>query len=239
MLSNPFSSPPRAPQALLRVGLPTALGGDGGPASALADAAAALWHTDPAAALLLRTQRLAIEVLRLCQNQGLAGYLLPQVLAGERALALPLGLAAVPLQGQDTGRGWRLHGLLPQVPNLQAEGFTLIAPVQLPSDTGGHETGWAALRGEEDGLDVLPPHLPGGVATEAGPDPLRQWARRAALGDVRCRGFFFREDEWLGGPELTGPLHALARVLAPPPPALMCPSAPLVFLASLNGRTLS
>ena len=165
-----------------------------------------LWRTDPASALLFRCQRLAIEALRGACNQGLAHYLLPQMLHAERAAALPLRLDVAPLSGQDTGRGWRLTGLLPWVANAPAGSFTLVAPVRL----GDEGQGWAALRGEEDGLDVLPPHAP-----DTPPSAWPRWRQAAGLGDVRCRAFFFREDEWLGDDDATPALQALDAQLWP------------------------
>ena len=165
-----------------------------------------LWRTDPASALLFRCQRLAIEALRGARNQGLAHYLLPQLLHAERAAALPLRLDVAPMSGQDTGRGWRLTGLLPWVANAPAGSFTLVAPVRL----GEEGQGWAALRGEEDGLDVLPPHAP-----DTPPSAWPRWRQAAGLGDVRCRAFFFREDEWLGDDDTTPALQALDAQLWP------------------------
>ena len=165
-----------------------------------------LWRDDPASALLLRCQRLAIETLRQARNRGLADYLLPQLLHAERAAAMPLRLDGPPLQGQDTGRGWRLHGVLPWVANALAGCFTLVAPVRL----GDEGAGWVALRGEEDGLDVLPPHAP-----DTPPSAWPRWHQAAGLGDVRCRAFFFREDEWLGDDAALPALQALDAQLWP------------------------
>lgn len=188
---------------VLAWGLPARWGGPGPGLAALQRCAQACWVDNPAAAAVLRAQRLAIEALCRGRNVGLCEHLLPQLLSGERAASLPGALDATALSGTDTGRGWRLQGLLPAAANLQPEGFSFIAPVQL----AGEPLCWVVLRGEEDGLDVLPPHL-------ARPLP---WARAAALGDVRCRGFFFREDEWLADAALTAPLLALDQLLSPPP----------------------
>lgn len=194
---------------LLGAGVPMDRGGRGGALAPLRPALRQLWAARPAAAAVLRAQRLAIEALLHAPNRALAEHLLPQLLAGERAASVPGALNGAPLLGHDTGRGWHLGGVLPLAANLLPEGFTLVAPVRL----GDAPPGWAALRGEEDGLDTLPPH-PGGEGAHA-PATSAGWARAAALGDVRCRRVFFREDEWLGGAELLAPLLAAHAWLSP------------------------
>lgn len=180
---------------LLRCGLPAALGGNGGTLGDLAQAAAGLAERSPASGWILWAQRMAIEAIAGSANVGLREYLLPDLLAGERAASLPLPGAA-PLAGHDTGRGWRLDGQLPCVPNWQWMGCSVVTPVQL-----GTAPGWVVLRSEENGLRI--------GASEAAAPPL---SRSVA---VHCAGVFFREDEWLGGPELAERLAPLARALAP------------------------
>ena len=92
---------PLARRGLLRLGLPAGLGGDGAPVAELQVLAQALWVSDPASALVLRGQRLAIEALRLGRNQALASHLLPPLLEGERAATLPWCLDTPPLRGSD------------------------------------------------------------------------------------------------------------------------------------------
>lgn len=226
---TPSSSPTAAQrlhrlagQGWLRLGVPVARGGAGGPLLALRGVIQTLWREAPADALLLRSQRLAIEALLHARNRGLADYLLPQLLDAERAATVPLHLDTPALRGHDTGRGWQLNGRVPWVANCLREGFTLITPVCL----GENAHGWAALRGEEDGLDLLPAHWPSPPrptdpshpALDAAHDPTplpHPLGRSAALADVRCRAFFFREDEWLGDADLGAALHSLDALLRP------------------------
>ena len=117
-------------------------------------------------------------------NVALRELWLPDLLGGERAGTL--SPHTTPLTSQDTGRGWLLTGLLPDVPNRPWEGFALVAPLRL----GDAPAGWALLRSEEDGLSVEAPQ----AAAARGSSE-----RGSAL---RMNPVFFREDEWLGGPEL-------------------------------------
>lgn len=183
---------------LLRAGLPAALGGAGGTLADLASGAARLAAHGSAAGWILWAQRMAIEAIACSPNIGLRDYLLPDLLGGERAASVPLPWPAPPLSGHDTGRGWRLEGTLPCVPNWQWMGCSVVAPVRLGADAG-----WAVLRSEEDGLRI------GAPQGDAGPPALSRSV------SVQCDGVFFREDEWLGGPELAGRLALLDQVLAP------------------------
>lgn len=119
---------PRSPQAAARcarssnqgcctAAFPPPWGGSGS-LQDLAQGAAGLSRASAAAAWVLWAQRLAIEALVQSGNVGLREYLLPDLLTGERAGTLPVSLATQPLSGTDTGRGWRLQGLLPCVPKL-------------------------------------------------------------------------------------------------------------------------
>lgn len=198
---------------LLRCAVPVALGGRGGSHSELADGARSLAAVDPAAGWVLWAQRLAIEALVHSPNIGLRDYLLPDLLTGERAGTLPLppwpdaiGTQALPLAAaaarsglvaMGEPQGMRLYGQLPCVPNLQWQGFALIAPV-----SDGHpQQQWVLLRSEEDGL-------------RAGIDlgsPCPRGSRCAAL---TLDGVFFRADEELAGPELPTLLQPTALALA-------------------------
>lgn len=180
--------------ALLRCGLPTALGGNGGTLAELAQGARRLAARNAAAGWILWAQRMAIEAIAGSPNIGLREYLLPDLLNGERAASMPL--ANTPLAGHDTGRGWRLDGRLACVPNWQWMGCSIVVPVLL-----GQAPGWAVLRSEEDGLRI------------AACDSLAPAFSRSV--SVHCAGVFFREDEWLGGPELAERLAPLAQALAP------------------------
>lgn len=182
---------------LLRCAVPSALGGSIGSLQDLAHGAAELGQASAAAGWVLWAQRLAIEALVQSSNVALREHLLPDLLTGERAGTLPVSLATLPLTGTDTGRGWRLQGVLPCVPNLQWMGFSVVAPLRLGNDAPS----WVLLRSEEDGLAAQP----------GGDEAFPAGGRVAAL---RLDRVFFREDEWLGGPELTQRLLAVQAALA-------------------------
>lgn len=204
MLSPPLAHPaPRPPTltplahlaqtGLLRCAVPARMGGDGGGPADLALAASLLLPRDTAAAAVFWAQRLAIEALVQSPNVALRELWLPDLLGGERAGTL--SPHTTPLTGQDTGRGWLLTGLLPDVPNRPWEGFSLVAPLRL----GDAPAGWALLRSEEDGLGALP------AAGHATPD----------LATLALRRVYFREDEWLGEADLAVRMAPVASALAP------------------------
>lgn len=182
-----------AQTGLLRCAVPARMGGDGGDAADLALAASLLLQRDTAAAAVLWAQRLAIEALVQTPNVALRELWLPDLMRGERAGTL--SPEAAPLTGEDTGRGWRLSGQLPDVPNRPWEGFSLVAPLRL----GEAPAGWALLRSEEDGLGALP----------AAGHPTPQ------LATLALRRVYFREDEWLGEADLAQRMAPVAWALAP------------------------
>jgi hypothetical protein len=180
---------------LLQCGLPATQGGR----ATLADlraGACTLAQADPAAGWVLWAQRLFIEAISCSGNVGVREHLLPGMLAGELFGSLPFGLAREPLQATDTGRGWRLEGTFPCVPNLQWLDGAMAAPVAMAG-----ETGWLVLRREESGVVFTP--LPADAA------PARSRSAR-----VRVNAFV-RPDEFLGGTELTARLALVAEALAP------------------------
>lgn len=203
---------------LLRCGVPTRLGGSADGLDALAAGAAELARHSPAAAWLLWAQRMAIEALLQSPNVALREHWLADFLSGERAATLSPAFNA--LYAHNTGRGWLLRGQLVSVPNLQWAGFSLVAPVRLQ----GPVDHWVLLRSEEDGLSTVPDagaHLP----------------RNALAATLQLEHVFFREDEWLCGPDLPQRLapvaHALAASLPTPtdwnriaPPTLSSPTIP-------------
>ena len=202
------AAPIRSPDAfqrvidsgLLRCAVPPELGGLGGPISALHDGALRLAADCPAAAWVLWAQRLAIEALVQSRNAGLRDFILPDLLAGERAGTLPLSLGGNPVQAIDTGRGWRLHGRLVCASNWQWVGHSVAVPVQFGADPAG--VAWVWLRGEEDGLDIAP-------LTDADALPGSQTA------ELTLRGVYFREDEWLAGAELAALITPIDQALRP------------------------
>lgn len=187
---------------LLRCAVPHNLGGSGGTLAELAEGARNLAAQDRAAAWVLWAQRLAIGALLHSRNIGVREHVLPDLLSGERAGTLPMPLQPGALVAIDAGRGQRLYGQLSLVPNLQPQGFSLVAPVQL--DRGAPQ--WVLLRSEEDGLRV---------GLDMG-SPCPPGSRAATL---ILDGVFFRADEWLAKSDLPGLLQptvdALATCLAP------------------------
>lgn len=154
-----------------------------------------LARTDRGAAGILWAQRLAIEALVQSRNVALIEYLLPDLLAGDRAGSM--AVTAQPLIGRDTGRGWLLDGALGTVTNLQWSGCSIVTPVQLEG-----QRAWVLLRSEDDGLQVNPAieaRLPSALCAAA----------------VHARNVFFREDECLGDEDLLERIAPLMRALAP------------------------
>jgi len=204
------SPPPLRPDALqgvvdsglLRCGVPVQLGGSGEGLDTLAAGAAELARHDPAAAWLLWAQRLAIEALLQSSNIALRDHWLADFMCGERAATVAPSFDA--LYAHDTGRGWLLRGELKPVPNLQWAGFSLIAPMRL----NGPVDHWVLLRSEEDGLSIVP-------------DTGAHWPENALAATLRLEHVFFREDEWLAGPDLPQRLAPVAAALAP---GLPCPT---------------
>jgi alkylation response protein AidB-like acyl-CoA dehydrogenase len=193
---------------LLRCGLPKHAGGDGGSIDDLCQAAQDMAANEPAAALVLWAQRLAIEALAQSSNVGLREYVLPDLLSGDRAGGLPAALGGAPISGHFSGRGWRLNGRIGWVPNLQWVNCVVITPLQLDDQ----DSGWVLLRGEEDGLklDRLSDHEAPASSRSA---------------DVTACNVFFREDEWLGSADFFARVAPVARALAPAIARLQCSSA--------------
>lgn len=183
---------------LLRCGLPRHAGGDGGSLDRLSQAAMHLARTDPAAARVLWAQRLAVEALAQSSNVGVREYILPDLLSGDRAGALPYALDRVTLKGRFAAKGWRLDGEMGCTPNLQWINCTVIAPIQLED----HDAGWVLLRAEEDGLRF---HR---LASDEAP-PFSRSAH------VHASHVFFREDEWLGGADLYERIAPVVEALKP------------------------
>lgn len=186
-----------ADSGLLGVGVPSHLGGQGGQLEDLFRDPGArrglqgLHHADRRVFL---SQRLVIEALLRTVNIGLRELHLTDLLGG--AVAGASALASPPLKARTLGLGWRFHGLLHGVPNLQWEGFSLLLPVQ----TAGPIEGLLLVRSEENGLTVRP-----------GEDP-DLWSS-AACGDVQFQQTFLRADEWLGDPPLWASLVRTHRLL--------------------------
>lgn len=181
---------------LLRCAVPPALGGTGGTLPDLAAGARHLREHDAEAADILRAQRLAIEALVRSRNVALRELWLPDLLTGLRAGTVALD--GPPLSGHDTGRGWLLTGRFERIANLPWEGFSLVAPAHL----GDGPASWVLLRSEEDGLSVEAPQAAAARGSSEHGSALRM------------NPVFFREDEWLGGPELRTHLAPVAAALS-------------------------
>ena len=181
-------------------GLDRRLGGRPGTIADLAAAVIQVASVSPGAAEALVAHRLSIELLSGARNVGLRDHVLPQLLAGERAGAWPAAamhalaqMHCEPVVALDTGRGFRLTGVLGETANLHAEAMFLPCPVAFG---GGAKAELILLSSEQDGIRLDVP--PG------------EWT-----GTARLDGVFFREDELLGGdaPALARRVNPLARAL--------------------------
>ncbi|QHE85847.1 acyl-CoA dehydrogenase family protein [Hydrogenophaga sp. BPS33] len=180
---------------LLRCGVPAHLGGSGQGLDALAHGAAELARQHPAAARLLWAQRLAIEALLQSPNVALREHWLADFLSGERAATVSPSFDA--LRARDSGRGWLLQGELILTPNLQWAGYSVVAPVRF--DEGRPQ--WVMLRNEEEGLGPVPDT---GVGTPAA----------TLTATLQLERVYFREDEWLCGPDLPERVAPVAMALS-------------------------
>jgi alkylation response protein AidB-like acyl-CoA dehydrogenase len=140
--------PQLAQAGLLRVGVPTALGGAGGTITDAIDSVADVAAHSFAAAFVLWGQRTFIEYLLQSPNRGLRERLLPALLTGELAGATGLSnamkyLSAIePLQIRATDRAdadaspaWHVSGGLPWITNLRKQGF--VAAAAADHEAGG------------------------------------------------------------------------------------------------------
>lgn len=138
--------PHLAEAGLLRIGVPSELGGDGGTIGDAIDSVAEVAEHSFAAAFVLWGQRTFIEYLLQSPNRGLRERLLPTLLSGELAGATglsnamkylsaiePLQIravdAAAPADMASGGRAWRVSGGLPWITNLRKQGFVAAAAV--------------------------------------------------------------------------------------------------------------
>ncbi len=194
-------------------GLDRSLGGHSGTIADLAAAVIEIVTVSPDAAEALVAHRLSIELLAGARNVGLRDYLLPQLLAGERAGAWPgRSMRALaegrpePVTGIDTGRGFRLTGILTDTSNLCAEAMILAVPVTF-GDAGQVEL--ILVSSDQDGMR---PQASDGAWT----------------GAMQLEQLYFREDELLGGDAT-----ALARRVDPLARALDCALAQGMLEASV------
>lgn len=140
--------PQLARAGLLRIGVPTELGGAGGTIDDAIDSIAEVANHSFAAAFVLWGQRTFIEYLLQSPNRGLRERLLPALLTGKLAGATGLSnamkfLSAIePLQIRATDRSsdgaapaWHVSGGLPWITNLRKQSF--VAAAAADHETGG------------------------------------------------------------------------------------------------------
>ena len=173
-----------AREGLTALALPPEAGGQGGTLAELGRAARTLARHAPGAAWVLWAQRLCIEQLHAAHNRAVADYLLPDLIAGDRAGACLLpstsAPAPVPLAARRLERGWRLQGRLGLVVNLQWAGFVLVAPACFE----GGRRARVLLSGDDDGLRRSPDR------------PEADW-HGTRTAEVQAQALFFRDDEIL------------------------------------------
>ncbi len=171
-----------AREGLTALALPPEAGGQGGTLAELGRAARTLARHAPGAAWVLWAQRLCIEQLHAAHNRAVADYLLPDLIAGDRAGAclLPSTSAPVPLAARRLERGWRLQGRLGLAANLQWAGFVLVAPACFE----GGRRARVLLSGDDDGL------------RRSLDRPEADW-HGTRTAEVQAQALFFRDDEIL------------------------------------------
>ena len=155
--SRPDSLRSLAQARLFGLGVPRALGGSGGDLADLLHAVAEKAESQLPDGIVLASQRLLIEALLQSANIALREYQLPRLLegdiAGNCAASWPQDGAVTTVLASDTGRGWRVSGKLPAVPNLQGGWFLVSAPVRFEGN-GGYSL--ALFKSDEDGVDQRP-----------------------------------------------------------------------------------
>lgn len=130
--------PQLADAGLLRVGVPVALGGDGGSIGDAVEAVTQVASHSLTAAFVFWGQRAFIEFILHSDNPALAEQLLAQLLDGQLAGASGLsnamkhlsGIESLGLKAQQQGTPWCLNGRLPWVTNLRKQGFVVAAAVE-------------------------------------------------------------------------------------------------------------
>ncbi|MDI3512511.1 MAG: hypothetical protein PWQ61_3278 [Betaproteobacteria bacterium] len=181
----------------LRVGVPSRQGGDGGTLDDLfQDTVARQWLRDLQYPdlLIFRSQRLVVEAVLQTDNVGLRELVLPSLLSGETSGASAIGCPC--LEAKPAGLGWRFHGRLTGVPNLQWGGYHLLLPVKVNDQVEG----LMLVRSEENDVTVQPGENP------------ELW-EQASCGTVSFQKVFLRADEWLGDPPLWQTLTNTHRAL--------------------------
>ena len=163
--------PQLARHGLPGIGVPRALGGEGGDVRDALQAIAGVAEESLTAAFMLWGQRTFIEYLLQSPNEGLRERWLAALLAGRQAGATGLsnamkflsGLEQLQVRAEARAEGWLVHGRLPWVTNLRGGRFIVAAAVAgegeapfvvaLPCDRAGLRRGTdldlIALRGSD------------------------------------------------------------------------------------------
>lgn len=140
-------------EGLFRLGVPRSLGGHGGTKEDVIRAVAAVAKRHPKSGVLLASQRLLIEVLLQAENIGVMEYQLPDLLdghiGGNCAASWPDTPNVHLADARDTGRGWRMSGRFPALPNLDRDWFLVAVPVAFGTGT---PYSMVLLKSEEDGI---------------------------------------------------------------------------------------
>lgn len=155
--------PRLAAAGLYRLGVPAALGGQGGSLAEAMQGIAELARHSLTAAFVAWGQRAFIEYLVHAESESLRERSLPALLAGELAGATGLsnaikflsGLEGLSVTSQPTAAGYRLQGQLPWVTNLRPGGFVAACAVAQE----GHAPAIFAVPHDSPGL-VRSPDLP-------------------------------------------------------------------------------
>lgn len=149
--------PQLAAAGVLRLGVPKALGGEGGHVVDALRAVADVASHSLTAAFVFWGQRAFIEYLLQGDNPALSERLLPTLLSGEQAGATGLsnamkylsGIEALGVTAVPGADGWTLNGRLPWVTNLRKSGFVVAAAIDLP----GAQPFVAAFPGDLAGVE--------------------------------------------------------------------------------------
>lgn len=130
---------PRLAEAnILRIGVPTHLGGLGGDVAGAVEAIANVASHSLAAAFVCWGQRSFIEYLLQSPNQRLREQLMPDLLSGKLAGATGLsnamkflsGIETLQISAEPNDHGWILNGRLHWVTNLRKNGFVAAAAIE-------------------------------------------------------------------------------------------------------------
>lgn len=135
--------PRLADAGLTRIGVPAALGGQGGTVMDAVETVAAVARESLAAAFMLWGHRCFVEFMVRTPNHALRDRLLPDLLAGRLAGASGLsnvmkflaGLEPLQVKARPEGDRLVIDGALPWVTNLRGQGFVVAAAAD-PADGG-------------------------------------------------------------------------------------------------------